>query len=99
MGGVHTHVVNYYLSMVEFYERAIVETELRFNRKLLEANVHVDRSEDDGELQASRPRWLECSEWPQIRLTLVADCLGLGYVRYSYYYYFWWEPAWRLLVT
>ena len=32
-------------------------------------------------------------------LTLVADCLGLGHVRYSYYYYFWREPGWRLLVT
>ena len=66
-GGAHTHVVNKYLSMVEFSERAIVKTELhvRFDRKLQEANV--DRSEGDGKLQASRPRWLECSEWPQIR--------------------------------
>ena len=35
----------------------------------------------------------------RIALTLVADCLGLDYVRYSYYYYFWREPGWRLLVT
>ena len=32
----------------------IVETELRFDRKLQEANI--DRSKGDGELQASRPR-------------------------------------------
>ena len=41
-------------SVVEFSERAIVKTELRFNRKLQEANV--DRSEGDGKLQASRLR-------------------------------------------
>ena len=34
-----------YLGMVKFYERMIVETELKFNRKLQEANV--DRSKGD----------------------------------------------------
>ena len=42
----------------------IVEAELRFDRKLQEANI--DQSEGDGELQASQPRWLERSEWQQI---------------------------------
>ena len=42
------HVVNKYLGVVEFSESAIVETELRFDRKLQEANV--DQSEGDGEL-------------------------------------------------
>ena len=45
-----------YLGMVELSESAIVDTELRFDRKLQEANV--DQSEGVGELQASRPRWL-----------------------------------------
>ena len=59
------HVVNQYLGMVKLSERATVKTELRINRKLQEANV--DRSKGDGELQASRPRWQEHSEWLQIR--------------------------------
>ena len=53
-----------YLGVVEISERAIVE-KLMFDRKLQEANV--DRSEGDGELQASRPRWLDRSERPQIQ--------------------------------
>ena len=63
--GWSTRPCSQYLGVVEISERAIVETELMFDRKLHEANV--DRSEGDGELQASRPRWLDRSERPQIR--------------------------------
>ena len=63
LGRLHTHVVASGAEcthMVEFSEHAIVETELRFDRKLYKANL--DQSEDDGKLQASRPRWEEHSK-------------------------------------
>ena len=41
-------VVSQYLGVVSFIERVIVETELKFNRKLQEANV--DRSKGGGKL-------------------------------------------------
>ena len=41
--------------MVKFSERVIVETKLRINTKLQEADV--DQSEENNKLQASRLRW------------------------------------------
>ena len=46
--GAHTHLVNQYLGVVYYSKCAIVETELRFDRKLQEANI--DQSEGDGKL-------------------------------------------------
>ena len=42
------------------------ETELRFDRKLQQANI--DQSKGDGKLLASRPRWQELSEQLQIQM-------------------------------
>lgn len=62
-GGAHVHVANQYLGVVDFSEHAIVETELRFNKKLQEANI--DQSKGEGKLRAS-PRWQERSKCDDI---------------------------------
>ena len=64
-GYTHTRVVNQYLGVVDFSECMIVAIELRFDRKLQEANV--DRTEGDGKLRASLSRLKECPEQPHIR--------------------------------
>ena len=54
VGYMHACVVNQYLGVVGFTECVNVETELKFNTKLQEANV--DRSKGGGKLRASQPR-------------------------------------------
>ena len=61
-GRAHARVVNQHLGVVNV---RLLETELRFDRKLQEANV--DQSEGDSKLRASRPRWQKLSERPQIQ--------------------------------
>ena len=51
VGRMHVRVVNQCLGVVNFSEHAIVETELRIDRKLQEANI--DQSKGDDKLQAS----------------------------------------------
>ena len=57
-------VVNQYLGVVDFSKCVIVEIELRFDRKLQEANV--DWTKGDGKLRASPSRLQECPEQTHI---------------------------------